>query len=435
MLRRLGSSAIAAGQISSSALFPSRLEFNPPAHGTWNIVHIGMLVPEAHQIYVCAVNCMRGVVLTAAEMGAMDRFSCVVLKEEDIVRGTVEEITRAGIADVLRKLPELPPCVIVFPVCTHHFLGVNMARVYRALEEEFPSVEFVRAFMDPIMKKRLSPDVRLRKAMYDPLPLCEPDLGRALLLGSDFALSEDSDLRWFLNEHGIALDEIQRCRTYGKYKELSRAGTILCVYPGGRYGAEKTAERLGRDYLYLPMSFSYDETASHYHALCELLGLPLPELSQQEALCEKALSDALSVIGETPVSIDAAAHPRPLGLARLLVSHGFRVNEVYLDAVSAEEENDLAWLRENAPELILSSVILPEMRVAERKREGKILAIGQKAAWFTGTAHFVNIVQGGGLWGYSGIRAMAKLMTDAFFEAKDTRDLVPRKGLGCESCI
>ena len=129
MLKRLGPSVVSAAEADDVALFPSKLEFNPPAHGVWNIVHIGMLVPEAHQIYVCAINCMRGVVLTAAEMGASDRFSCVVLKEEDITRGTVEEITLAGIVDVLRKLKvrgALPPCVIVFPVCTHHFLGVSM---------------------------------------------------------------------------------------------------------------------------------------------------------------------------------------------------------------------------------------------------------------------------------------------------------------------
>ena len=27
------------------------LEFNSPAHGNWNIVHTGMLMPEARQIY------------------------------------------------------------------------------------------------------------------------------------------------------------------------------------------------------------------------------------------------------------------------------------------------------------------------------------------------------------------------------------------------
>ena len=50
-------------------------------------------------------------------------------------------------------------------------------------------------------------------------------------------------------------------------------------------------------------------------------------------------------------------------------------------------------------------------------------------------SHFVNIVEGAGLWGFSGVRAMARLMTEAFQTQKDTRDIIPRKGLGCVSCI
>ena len=52
---------------------PLRAGWNIPARrtGTWNIVHTGMLVPEAHEIFVCAASCLRGVVLTAAEIHAM----------------------------------------------------------------------------------------------------------------------------------------------------------------------------------------------------------------------------------------------------------------------------------------------------------------------------------------------------------------------------
>lgn len=426
MLTRLGETA---------ALPPSQLEFNPPAHGTWNIVHIGMLVPEAHQIYVCAVNCMRGVVLTAAEMGARDRFSCVVLKEEDILRGTVEAVTRRGIADALHKLPILPPCVIVFPVCTHHFLGVNMARVYRELKEEFPTVDFIRAFMDPISRKRLPPDQRLRKVMYDPLPACEADEKLVCLMGSDYTLERDADLRRLLARGGYTLADIQGCKSYAEYKTLAGAGTIISVHPGGRYGAEKTAQRLGRRHLYLPMSFSRDEITLQERTLCRTLRIPEPDISAEIAMCRSALSDARAVIGDAPIAIDAAAHPRPLGLARLLLEHGFHVTEVYLDAVSDEEKTALSWLRERAPELLISPVVSADMRVSPRRRAEKTLAIGQKAAWFTGTPFFVNIVQGGGLWGFAGIRTMAGLMTEAFTTEKDARDLIPRKGLGCESCI
>ena len=43
------------------APFRSGLEYSSPARGTWNIVHTGMLIPEAHEIFVCAAGCLRGV--------------------------------------------------------------------------------------------------------------------------------------------------------------------------------------------------------------------------------------------------------------------------------------------------------------------------------------------------------------------------------------
>ena len=63
----------------------------------------------------------------------------------------------------------------------------------------------------------------------------------------------------------------------------------------------------------------------------------------------------------------------------------------------------------------------------------KVLAIGQKAAWFEQTGFFVNIIESGGLWGYEGIRGFCRLMEEALSEEKDLRDIIPRKGLGWPS--
>lgn len=438
MLKRLGPSVVTAGDAVTPELFASKLEFNPPVHGTWNIVHIGMLVPEAHQIYVCALNCMRGVVLTAAEMGARDRFSCVILKEEDITKGTVEEVTLRGIVDVLRKLEarrRLPPCVLVFPVCTHLFLGINMAHVYRQLEAEFPQVDFVRAFMDPISKRRLIPDQRLRKVMYDPLPACEADSRLVALLGSDIALDSDADLRVLLAQGGYEFRGVHDCATYGEFKELARAGTMLCTYPGGLFGARKTSGRLRRRLLYLPSSFDYAEVERCERTLCEAFGIELPDFEAQRASCDEALENVRARLGTAPIALDAVAHPRPLGMAHLLLEHGLNVTEVYLDAVNPEEVDELSWLRDHAPEVQLSSTMLPELRVAPRVRDCKTLAIGPRAAWFCGTPHFVNIVQGAGLWGFAGIRTLARLMLEAWESPKDPQDIIPRKGFGCPSCF
>ena len=150
------------------------LEFNSPAHGNWNIVHTGMLLPESIQIYVCADNCMRGVVLTAAEMNAADRFSFVIVEEEDLLNGNLEDVTIEGVTDVLRKRKDHPKAVLLFTVCLHHFLGCDLERVYEELEDRFPDIFFVRCYMDPIMQKHgLTPDQKLRKAIYDGLKVRE----------------------------------------------------------------------------------------------------------------------------------------------------------------------------------------------------------------------------------------------------------------------
>ena len=62
---------------------------------------------------------------------------------------------------------------------------------------------------------------------------------------------------------------------------------------------------------------------------------------------------------------------------------------------------------------------------------GRVLAIGQKAAFFTGTPHFVNMVEDGGLYGYGGILELAGLMQEAAMEEKDAEKLIQVKGWGC----
>jgi hypothetical protein len=107
--------------------------------------------------------------------------------------------------------------------------------------------------------------------------------------------------------------------------------------------------------------------------------------------------------------------------------------------VSPEEQEDFEWLQKSHGEVLLCSTIHVKGRLLHAqgidRQHSDYLAVGPKAAWFCGTRHFVNLVDYGGMWGYSGIRKLAALMEDAFLNEKDTEDLVPRKGLGCESIV
>lgn len=425
--------------------FQPGLEFNSPAHGNWNIVHTGMLVPEAQQIYVCADNCMRGVVLTAAEMNAADRFSFVIVEEKDLLGGNLEDVTIEGVTDVLKRLDKKPKAVLLFTVCLHHFLGSDLDRIYGELEKRFPEIFFMRCFMDPIMQKTgPTPDQKLRLAMYDAVQERKADPKCVTVLGSDFALDEGSDICRILKKNEILLREIPTCETWEDYQNLGEGSLILNCYPAGKFGAEKQAERLGRPFLYLPGSFDYGEIQEQEEKLLGMLGqqnnrktgkINGLDIEKEIRECEEALSHAHQIIGDTPIAVDYLFHPRPLGLTKLLLTHGFQVQSVFLDSISPEEKEVFFWLKENYPELKLISTVRPEMRVRTRQQSEKILAIGQKTAWFTGSRNFVNMVQGGGLWGFDGIRHTAQLMVEAFHEEKDPEDLIVRKGWGCESCI
>ena len=447
---------IPVGQASFPAPFAAGLEFNPPVHETWNIVHIGMLMPQSHQIYICADNCMRGVVMTAAEMNAMDRFSCVVLEEADIHAGNLEEITLEGVTDVLEKLrkrrgeDKMPKAVLIFPVCLHHFMGCDMKYVYEQLAERFKEITFVKGWMDPIMQKTgPSPDQKLRKAMMDVLQPSASEKAGTALLGDIYALDPDSELMRLIKAadkkagiRSLPL-QIQDCRTLAEYRALSARSVLITRSPLAAASVRQTARRIGAQALCLPAETGYAKIREQLEAAAQVMGISLAEAGidtgAEEERCERALGRLRERISDTPIALDAVSVSRPLGFARLLIEHGLNVREIYLDAVLTEEEIDFTWLADHYPDLLLCSTIHVGGRFLHAGRLGKdhsrYLAVGPKAAWYCGTAHFVNLVDQGGMWGYSAIRKLAALMEEACRIAKDTRDLVPRKGLGCESML
>ena len=162
------------------------------------------------------------------------------------------------------------------------------------------------------------------------------------------------------------------------------------------------SERLKRPYLYLPGSFDYKEITAQLENFCQAMGYGKLEkmisVEEEIAACEKALEKAHEVIGDTAVAIDYLYHPRPLGLAKLLLTHGFRVIRIYLDSISPEEKAEFEWLKEHAPDLQLIATIQVKMRVlprtsdekywrSDRRRHGlqevRILSIWYRAAVFT----------------------------------------------------
>ena len=424
------------GDSAFPAPFHSGLEYSSPARGTWNIVHTGMLIPEAHEIFVCAASCLRGVVLTAYEMCAEDRFSTVSVEEKNLIEGNMEDLIIDGVSHIIERLPKRPPCVLVYTSCVHHFCGCDLDMVYTRLREKHPDIDFTDCYMNPIMRKSgRIPDQIMRSRLYSLLKPKEKHSNSVAFIGNNFPEDTEGTIYKTLSDNGIKIYELTSCHTYEEYQEMARAAFYIADFPAAAVGGQDLSERLGGTFLYLPFSFSYDEIKENLRKLSSSLPVTLPDFDNEIKSCEDALRALSETIQDTPIAIDYTAFSRPLGLARLLLTHGMNVQRVYVDSFIGEEKDDFDFLQENFPDLLIFPTVSAAMRFASDHVQTNYLCVGQKASHFLSSPHFVNIVENGGLYGFEGIRKLCGLMTQAFHEEKDYRALISQKGLGCESCI
>ena len=442
MLRRVGEERNTEGvkttirEAAFPAPFYAGLEYSSPARGTWNIVHTGMLIPESHQIFVCALGCLRGVVLTAAEMNALDRYSSIQIREENVLDGGMEELMIDGVSDVIEKLKYRPRAILLFISCQHFFLAYDQKLVFSTLRERFSDIRFVDCYMIPTLRKSgLTPDQKMRIQMYRMWEERPKKNRKINLIGSNLQLAQDCELISVVEDAGYEFWELHRCRTFDDYLAMAESCLNLAIEPMAVPAAEDLKKRLGQDYLYLTFSYDFDEIEENYRRLADRLGMKKPDFTEEKEQARQALLHAREVIGNTPVTVDYTFTFRILSFARMLLEYGFRVTEIFADAFLPEDEENFRWIQENYPEIVISATNRPRMRFLYPHEERNVLAVGQKAAYFFGTDHFVNAAEGGGWYGYRGIRTVAGLMEEAFTEKKDRKALIQKKGYGCESCI
>ena len=271
------------------SLFPSGLEYNPPASGMWNIVQMGMLIPCAHQIYGCAQGCLRGVILTAAEMNALERLSWISLTEEDMFNGTLEQSLIDGTAEIVDKLEQHPPVVLLFLSCMHLFVGCDFDAVIAALSERYPDICFVDCYMTPTMRETLPPVVQTCRQMYLPLQPLPKNPTAVGIIGNDRPTDEHSELVRIIRGAGFVLRDLTLCKTYEEYLQLAECALYLTYLPTASGAAELLRERFDTPVLYLPNSFDYGEITAHYKMLCDALGIPCPDFSAEIAAADAAL--------------------------------------------------------------------------------------------------------------------------------------------------
>ena len=411
------------------------LSYASPVRGVWNIVHIGTLVPEAHEVFVCPTSCLRGVVLTTAEMNAMDRLSTITVGEDNILEGDMEEALQRGCERIIRELPVRPRAMLVYTSCVHHFLAVNYQRVYEVLREEFPDIDFIDCYMDPIMRRTKPAVPTLWRQIHRLLRPAGKNRKQANLVGNCFVYGKDCDLTVMLENSGIRVMDVNTCRDYDTFLEMSASPVNFTFHNTAKAAAKDMQVRLEQQWIHMHPGYDYDRIDADMAKAAEAFDIPAPskeEISKMRSCAEKAAADTLSVLGDTPVSVDYTAVDCPLELALYLIDHGFRVESVFVD-VFTETQDVFEALKKKAPGLKIYQSLGWNIRKMDRSHDGKIVAVGQKSAYFMNTDFFVNIVENDGMYGYRGICRLMNDIKEACLEKKPMRELVQIKGWGC-SC-
>ncbi len=416
--------------------FYEGLEYSSPARGVWNIAHTGMLIPESHEIFVCALGCLRGVVLTAAEMNALDRYSAIQVREENVLQGGMEELIIDGVTDIIGKLPYRPRAILIYISCQHFFLAYEQKPVFEALRAQFPDIYFLDCYMIPTLRKSgMTPTQRMQIQMYRLWEKPSPDRvsKKVNLIGSNLETARTSELVRIVEDAGYEFWDLYRCKDFDDYLSMADACLNLVYDPTGLKAAEDVKKRLGTDYIYMTFTYDFAELEHNYELLAGALGIKMPDLTADRKRAEQAISHAGEVIGDTPIAVDYTFTFRILSFARMLLEHGFNVTEIYADSFVPEDKENFEWIRERYPDMVISATVRPAMRYVHGDKN--ILAVGQKAAYFAGTDHFVNVAESGGYYGYDGIVRVMELMEEAFLNTKDRKELIQMKGYGCESCL
>ena len=429
-------------EIDFDSPFHDGLHYNPPARGVWNIVHTGMLIPEAHQIYVCAQGCLRGVILTAAEMNRMENMSWVALREQDMWNGEMESRVIEGCSHIVDEMKEHPKCILVYLSCMHLFEGCDFKVIAKELEERYPDIDWVDCYMTPTMRKTFEPMVMMKKSLYSPIKKIDVNKKLVGLIGCDRATDKSCEIYSLLEKAGMKMWDITECKTYEDYLSLGAASMLISYLPVVGYAARDLTNKLGVEHLAIDLCYDSAEIEANLKLLADALKVDDEYLNDlietNKTKVKEALLKTKELIKDTPIAIDATATPRPVGLALLFKKYGFNVRRIYTDAFSPKEKAAFDELCKLDGSIEIFPLMDPTMLYASNEGDianSEYLSIGQNCAYFCQTKKFVNIVEGGGMYGFDGIVNLCKLIEDAYNNPKDLKLTISHKGMACESCL
>lgn len=414
-----------------SACFEDTLRYCSPSHGGWGVVRTGMMVPESHQLFVCPFACGRHGAISAITQGFKQRLSYLYIDEADIVSGGYEELICQAVDELLYELEYKTKVLMIFVSCLDDLLGTDHEAFLQVLRRRHPDMRFTVCHMNPItLDGKEPPGVNIQRKMYGLLEACDqPGLRHAAAFyGNNVAIDRNSEIYEVLAAAGYTdTYHISDFSSFAGFQKLARVGLNIVPTPVGLAAAEDVSEAHGIDYLFLPISYDFAEIEQHYETILNRFEATI-DLSQYRQRARGAVTAARAEIGRLPIIVDASASVRPFTLAKMLLSFGFQVEEVYAQQCIPIERESCQWLLDNASSVKILQPEHPRSPLVHGC-DRECLAIGFEGAYLTGARYVVDIANDESLYGYQGIEKLMHKLLVASRARGDLRSLIKRYGL------
>ncbi len=400
------------------------IHYCSPAHGGWGVVRTVLLVPEIHLLFVCPVACA----LAAIEQGIKHRVSYLCIDEVDIVTGDYEDLIAEAATAVLGRLPAPPRALFIFVSCLDDLLATDHRAMLDRLAEKH-GIPMRLCRMNPIMLDTDTPPaVSVQRSMYSLLEQRERRKDAVNLMGVFTPLAPECELLSLLSSCGRTVRSLPACEGHGDFLAMGHASLNLVLRPEALFAAKDLRDRLGMEYLFLPVSYRLDSVARHYDALREEVDCDSGMLDAARGRAEAAVARAKNAVAGRDVYLDAGAFCRPFDTARALVEYGFAVKEVFADKLPAYERDALSWLGENAPGVAFSKT---EHHATVHKigARSEGVSLGFNAAYLTGSRSVVPLEYDEGMFGYHAIERLMDMIVDAAGRDADLRAMIHEYGL------
>ena len=430
---------------AESSCFPDTLRYISPAHGGWGVVRMGMLVPESYQLFVCPFACGRHGALGALAQGLKNRLSYLYIDECDIVFGSYEQHIIKAVEELLNAIGYRPKVLMIFVSCIDDLLGTDHEAFLETLRHQYKDMRFTVCHMNPIsLNTKCPPPVNIQRKIFGLLEKpsgCEAGRKQSSLLacaseavkavafiGNNVKIDRESEIYSVLKAAGYSnAYHISDFKTFEDFQKMSGASLNIVISPIGVLAAQDIKERLGIDYVYVPVNYDFEGIDENYRSILKISGAEL-DLTNSKKRTQEALLDTKSLIGDIPVIIDSSATIRPFTLARFLYQNGFNVTEVYAQECIPLEKNSFRWICDHALNI---KVLQPEhpANPMVRQIESNCLAIGFEAAYIKGARYVVDLVNDETLYGYHGIEKLMKMMRASLNQKADLFDMIHKYGM------